>query len=242
MTAIQICALIVLIVFAGLLVWAGYFMGHSDGVSAGMKESDEIQRAESAKTASRNLHPRRDAGGCTDVDWRCRRPGQPPGTDGDGLRRRHGALGCGSPDHLGRPGRRTHLGRVGRETEGPVPASLRCRLGDPCHRRRLRRALNWMGGLIHMAPSNILALLPSLGLSKRVSGRISKTIKATPVLRERVAATRSRDARNTMDTKEFEGGSLYVTTAGSAANLSELARCHLQQRLRPSQRQRRGGA
>jgi hypothetical protein len=46
-------------------------------------------------------------------------------------------------------------------------------------------ALNWMGGLIHMAPSNILALLPSLGLSKRVSGRISKTIKATPVLRER---------------------------------------------------------
>ena len=34
-------------------------------------------------------------------------------------------------------------------------------------------ALNWMGGLIHMAPSNILALLPSLSLSKRVYGRIS---------------------------------------------------------------------
>lgn len=84
-------------------------------------------------------------------------------------------------------------------------------------------ALNWIGGLIHMAPSNILTLLPSLGLAKRVSSRISKTIKATPVLRERVAATRSRDSRNTMDTKEFEGGSLYVTTAGSAANLSELS-------------------
>ncbi|MCX4216831.1 hypothetical protein MKZ87_04195 [Pseudomonas sp. MCal1] len=50
MTAIQICALIVLITLAGLLVWAGYFMGHSDGVSAGMEESDDIQRAESAKT------------------------------------------------------------------------------------------------------------------------------------------------------------------------------------------------
>jgi hypothetical protein len=50
MTAIQICALIALIILAGLLVWAGYFMGHSDGMSAGMKESDEIQRAESAKT------------------------------------------------------------------------------------------------------------------------------------------------------------------------------------------------
>jgi phage terminase large subunit GpA-like protein len=83
--------------------------------------------------------------------------------------------------------------------------------------------LNWIGGLMHMAPSNILALLPSLGLAKRVSSRIGKTIKATPVLRERVAASRSRDSRNTMDTKEFEGGTLYVTTAGSAANLSELS-------------------
>jgi hypothetical protein len=50
MTATQICALIALIILAGLLVWVGYFMGHSDGMSAGMKESDEIQRAESAKT------------------------------------------------------------------------------------------------------------------------------------------------------------------------------------------------
>ncbi|MBP5957003.1 phage terminase large subunit family protein [Pseudomonas anatoliensis] len=82
-------------------------------------------------------------------------------------------------------------------------------------------ALNWIGGLIHMAPSNILTLLPSLGLAKRVSSRIGKTIKATPVLRGRIAT--GRDAVNTMDTKEFEGGSLYVTTAGSAANLSELS-------------------
>ncbi|MGP6462826.1 hypothetical protein [Pseudomonas parakoreensis] len=50
MTAVQICALIALITLAGLLVWAGYFMGHSDGMSAGRKESDDILRAESAKT------------------------------------------------------------------------------------------------------------------------------------------------------------------------------------------------
>ncbi|MDM8191125.1 hypothetical protein EVS84_15175 [Pseudomonas koreensis] len=50
MTAIQIYALIALIALAGLLVWAGYFIGHNDGMSAGMKESDAIQRAESAKT------------------------------------------------------------------------------------------------------------------------------------------------------------------------------------------------
>lgn len=84
-------------------------------------------------------------------------------------------------------------------------------------------ALNWIGALIHMAPSNILTLLPSLALAKRVSARIGKTIAATPELKSRVAASRSRDARNTMDTKEFEGGTLYATTAGSASNLAELA-------------------
>lgn len=50
MTAIQICALIALITLAGLLIWAGYFMGRTDGMSAGMKQSDDILRAESAKT------------------------------------------------------------------------------------------------------------------------------------------------------------------------------------------------
>lgn len=84
-------------------------------------------------------------------------------------------------------------------------------------------ALNWIGGCIHMAPANILMLLPSLGLSKRVSGRVGKTIGAVKVLRERVASSRSRDARNTIDTKEFDGGTLYITTAGSAANLAELS-------------------
>ncbi|MDG9888466.1 phage terminase large subunit family protein [Pseudomonas juntendi] len=84
-------------------------------------------------------------------------------------------------------------------------------------------ALNWIGALIHMSPSNILTLLPSLALAKRVSARIGKTIAATPELRARVAASRSRDARTTMDTKEFEGGTLYATTAGSASNLAELA-------------------
>lgn len=84
-------------------------------------------------------------------------------------------------------------------------------------------ALNWIGALIHMSPSNILTLLPSLALAKRVSARIGKTINVTPELKSRVAASRSRDARNTMDTKEFEGGTLYATTAGSAANLAELA-------------------
>lgn len=83
--------------------------------------------------------------------------------------------------------------------------------------------INWISASIHQAPANILALLPSLNLAKRVSSRISKTIDGVPVLRDRVASPRSRDSRNTIDTKEFDGGTLYITTAGSAANLSELA-------------------
>lgn len=84
-------------------------------------------------------------------------------------------------------------------------------------------ALNWIGGCIHMAPANILVLLPTEKLSKRVSGRIDKTIKAVPILTERVAKSRSRDARNTLDTKEFEGGALYCLTAASASNLAEMS-------------------
>ena len=83
-------------------------------------------------------------------------------------------------------------------------------------------ALNWTCGNIHRAPGNMLALMPSLSLAKRLSGRIDKTIKAVPEVAQCVAPPRSRDSRNTLDTKEFKGGTLYITTAGSAANLAEI--------------------
>ncbi len=82
--------------------------------------------------------------------------------------------------------------------------------------------LNWIGASIHQAPANILCLLPTIGITKRVSSRISDTIKSVPELRARVAEPRSRDARNTIDTKEFDGGTLYIATAGSASNLAEI--------------------
>lgn len=83
--------------------------------------------------------------------------------------------------------------------------------------------LNWIAGSIDLAPANMLVLMPTLSLSKRLSSRIGETIKCVPRLREKVAAPRSRDARNTIDTKEFDGGTLHITTAGSAANLAEIA-------------------
>ncbi|WP_341674965.1 phage terminase large subunit family protein [Niveibacterium sp. SC-1] len=87
---------------------------------------------------------------------------------------------------------------------------------------KTQTGLNFIAAGIHQAPANMLVLLPTLGITKRVSARIAATIDAVPVLKARVAPPRSRDSRNTVDTKEFDGGTLYVTTAGSASNLAEI--------------------
>lgn len=83
-------------------------------------------------------------------------------------------------------------------------------------------ALNWFGCTVHQSPSNFLWLMPTGTLAKRIAGRIDKTIAAVPVLRDLVAKPNSRDAKNNLDIKEYIGGSLFIATAGSAANLSEL--------------------
>lgn len=87
----------------------------------------------------------------------------------------------------------------------------------------INAALGW----IHSAPANILALEPTDGLAKRLSARISKAIDACDPVKSKVAAPRTRDKRNTIDTKEFDGGTLYITTAGADANLAEIAARYL---------------
>lgn len=105
--------------------------------------------------------------------------------------------------------------------------------GHPCKRVvarvasqmfKTQTALNWIGAIIHRRPRNILALQPTDTLVKRFSARVSTMVRNTAVLRERVSATRSRDARNTVQAKDFLGdATLYMNTAGSAANLSEVS-------------------
>lgn len=84
-------------------------------------------------------------------------------------------------------------------------------------------ALNMLGATIHQAPSNFLWIVPTGTLVKRSSIRIDKTVRAVPVLTERVASKRSRDAANNLTTKEYPGGTLHILTAGAAANLSEVS-------------------
>lgn len=119
------------------------------------------------------------------------------------------------------------------ERTPPAKEIMRCLSPEhPCRRVVVRGpsqllktqvGLNWISAVIDGAPDNMMVLMPTLPLARRISSRISKTIAAVPKLRGAVADVRSRDARNTIDTKELtRGGTLYITTAGSAANLAEI--------------------
>lgn len=104
--------------------------------------------------------------------------------------------------------------------------------GHPCKRVvarvasqmfKTQTALNWICAVAHQAPANILALQPTDGLAKRFSARVSQATRAAKVLREVFAAERSRDKRNTTQAKDFKGdATLYINTAGAAANLAEI--------------------
>jgi phage terminase large subunit GpA-like protein len=79
---------------------------------------------------------------------------------------------------------------------------------------------NWIGFAIHQAPGPMLAVQPTVELAKRNSRqRIDPLIEESPELRERVKPARSRDAGNTMLSKEFAGGILIMTGANSAVGL-----------------------
>ena len=82
--------------------------------------------------------------------------------------------------------------------------------------------INWICASIHRAPANILAIEPTDTLAKRLSARLAQTFRDVPVMRTVVAPVRSRDARNTVGAKDFEGGTIYIATGGAAANLAEI--------------------
>ena len=101
--------------------------------------------------------------------------------------------------------------------------------GDPAERVVFMKAAqvgateagnNWIGFAIHQAPGPMLAVQPTVELAKRNSRqRIDPLIDESPELRARVQPARSRDAGNTMLSKEFSGGVLIMTGANSAVGL-----------------------
>jgi phage terminase large subunit GpA-like protein len=81
----------------------------------------------------------------------------------------------------------------------------------------------WIGYVIHHAPGPMLAVQPTVELAKRFSRqRIDPLIEESPSLRARVRPARSRDAGNTMLSKEFPAGLLVITGANSAVGLRSM--------------------
>lgn len=79
---------------------------------------------------------------------------------------------------------------------------------------------NWIGFVIHLAPGPLMFIRPTSASAKRESKtRLAPTIDSTPVLRARIANSRSRDSGNTTLMKEFPGGVLIFAGANSAADL-----------------------
>lgn len=83
---------------------------------------------------------------------------------------------------------------------------------------------NLVGFYIHLQPSSILYVQPTLDMAKALSKeRLSPMIADTPALRGLVRDPRSRDSGNTTLHKIFAGGSLTITGANSAAGLRSRA-------------------
>lgn len=84
---------------------------------------------------------------------------------------------------------------------------------------------NVLGYFIHQDPSPILFVQIGEKEAKAYSKeRITPMIEATPVLRNRVAASKTRDSNNTTLQKSFRGGHLAIAGANAPAGLRSRAR------------------
>ena len=82
---------------------------------------------------------------------------------------------------------------------------------------------NWIGYVIDQAPGPMLVVLPTVEMGKRWSkGRFAPLIDDTPAIRAKVKDPRSRDAGNTVQSKEFPGGIIVITGANSAVGLRSM--------------------
>jgi len=82
---------------------------------------------------------------------------------------------------------------------------------------------NWIGYTMDVDPAPMLMVMPTDETVKRNSKiRIAPMIDATPRLREKVSAAKSRDSDNSIFSKAFPGGVLIMTGANSAAGLRSM--------------------
>ena len=79
---------------------------------------------------------------------------------------------------------------------------------------------NILGYYIDLDPCPIMCVMPTEGTAKRNSKmRIDPMIEASPTLKGKIAAIKSRDKGNTILQKDFAGGTLMLAGANSASSL-----------------------
>lgn len=82
---------------------------------------------------------------------------------------------------------------------------------------------NWVGYVIANAPGPMMLVLPTVDLARRNSKlRIDPLIEESPVLKDKVAAPREKNSSNTINQKDFDGGTLIITGANSAPGLRSM--------------------
>lgn len=82
---------------------------------------------------------------------------------------------------------------------------------------------NFVGYAIHHAPGPLMYVMPTLDMAKKFSKtRIDPMIAESPALAERIKPARARDSGNTVFQKDFDGGTLLMTGANSAAGLRSM--------------------
>lgn len=80
---------------------------------------------------------------------------------------------------------------------------------------------NVIGYLMHQDPCPILIVQPTIDSVKMFSKeRLAPMIRDTPVLRDKVKDPRSRDANNTLMSKQFPGGTLAMVGSNAPAGLA----------------------
>lgn len=82
----------------------------------------------------------------------------------------------------------------------------------------------WVGYIIDVVPGPMLLVQPTDEMVKRNSKmRIAPMIEASPRLREKVKPSRSKDSGNTINQKDFPGGTIVMTGANSAVGLRSMS-------------------
>ena len=81
-------------------------------------------------------------------------------------------------------------------------------------------AVNYVGYVMDHNPGPMMVCLPGeVSMQKWVAQKLNPMIEETPVVRESLASTASRDGANRREFKDFAGGQLYIEHAGSPQRL-----------------------